>query len=231
MAKKKANYTDEDYEVDYENFYAFDLDEYQTKFKNSILNEKKLIVFCNAKAGTGKTQIAIGAANMLYHTKKYNGIVCVTFPCSDQRQGYLPGDITQKSEVYFEPIYQAMIKCGINPETEVTDESISSKKFGTGYIKLLTSTYLRGTNFENKIVIIDEAQNGTIDELKKVLTRCADSCKVIITGHTGQIDLQNPRMSGFSKYIEHFKNDDRCSICELVKNYRGWISSYADELT
>jgi len=233
MAKKKTSeFTKEEIQENIRqgNFYGFQLDKEQEIFRDAILSDDKLIVFCNAKAGTGKTQIAFGTANLLYHSGDYDGIVCVVFPCAENKQGYLPGDITQKSEVYFEPMYQAMIKCGVEPERYIDDNSMTKQKTGEAYIKLLTSTYLRGTNFENKVVIIDEAQNGTVEELKKVLTRCADSNKVVVVGHTGQIDLQNPKQSGFSRYIEHFGNTDKSQICTLTKNYRGWISSFADEL-
>ena len=149
---------------------------------------------------------------------------------SAQRIGYLPGDITQKSEVYFEPIYQAIIKCNLEPHRIINDESMTAKKCGDAYVKLLTSTYLRGTNFENKVIIIDEAQNGTLPDLKKVLTRCADSCKVIVIGHTGQIDLKSKKQSGFARYIEHFKDEPYAAVCELHTNHRGIVSTKADEL-
>lgn len=226
----KNSYKDVPKSLEHHPFYGFQLDDEQKFFRDSIWDENKLIIFCNARAGTGKTQIAIGTANMLYEYGKYDGIVCVMFPCEENKQGYLPGDITQKSEVYFEPIHQAVIKCKLEPYRVFMNESMTSIKNGDGYIKLLTSTYLRGTNFENKVVIIDEAQNGTVEDLKKVLTRCSDTCKVIVTGHTGQIDLKDKNKSGFEKYIEHFKNEEKAAICELTKNYRGWISSTADEL-
>lgn len=211
-------------------FYTFKLDEGQRNFVDAIWDKENLIVLCNSVAGTGKSLLSVGTANLMYQYGRYDGIVCVTFPCSEQKQGFLPGDISSKSEVYFEPIYQAMIKCGINPMTSVNTSSLVNQKNGDGFITLLTSTYLRGTNFENKVVIIDEAQNGTVEELKKVLTRCSDTCKVIVTGHTGQIDLVNTSKSGFAKYIEHFSGQKRASICTLTENHRGWISSFADKL-
>ena len=67
--------------------------------------------------------------------------------------------------------------------------------------------------------------------MKKVLTRIHDNCKVIVIGHSGQIDLySHPEKSGFVRYLDHFKNDERCAVCELTHNHRGWISSWADEL-
>lgn len=211
-------------------FYGFELDESQKNFRDAIWDKDKLIVFANARAGSGKSLIAFATANLLVEYGLYDGIVYVMFPCEESKQGYLPGDITQKSEVYFEPVYQAIIKCNLEPHRIINDESMTAKKTGDAYVKLLTSTYLRGTNFENKVVVIEEAQNGTADELKKVLTRCSDNCKVIVIGHTGQIDLQNKQRSGFARYIEHFHDEPYCSVCELTTNHRGLVSTKADEL-
>ena len=212
------------------NFYGLTLDEQQKEFVAAILNLDKTIVFCNAVAGTGKTTIAIGAANLLVKDNRnaLDGIVYIVSPYGEQKQGYLPGSVTEKSEVYFEPAYQALLSCNMNPYADVCSESMTSKKKGTGYVKLLTHTFLRGVNLENKVVILDEAQNFTVDELKKVLTRIHDSCKVIVVGHTGQVDISN--RSGFARYIQHFSNADRCQVCSLTINHRGWLSSYADEL-
>lgn len=210
--------------------FEFDLDEEQAAFVDAILSTDKTIVFCNAAAGTGKTTLAIGAANILVKDKRnnYNGIVYIVSPYGEQKQGYLPGSITEKSEVYYEPAYQAMIECGMNPNTDVYSESMTSKKRGEAFVKLLTHTYLRGTNLSEKVVIIDEAQNYTVAELKKVLTRVHDDCKVIVIGHTGQIDISSG--SGFAKYIDHFRKYEDGVVCTLTVNHRGKISRYADEL-
>ena len=211
-------------------FYDLILDEEQVAFVEAMKDMSKTIVFCNAKAGTGKTTLAMGVANILYHDKrnKLDGIVYIVSPYGEQKQGYLPGSITEKSEVYYEPAYQAMIEVGMNPNTDVLGESMTAKKRGEGFVKMLTHTYLRGTNLQNKVVILDESQNYTVDELKKVLTRCHDTCKVIVIGHTGQIDIRGG--SGFALYLEHFKHQERCAVCELTNNHRGWLSSHADLL-
>lgn len=212
------------------NFYGLILDEQQEIFVNAILNLDKTIVFCNAVAGTGKTTLAMGAANKLVKDTRneLDGIVYIVSPYGEQKQGYLPGSVTEKSEVYFEPAYQAILTCNMNPFADVCSESMTSKKKGTGFIKLLTHTFMRGVNLENKVVIIDEAQNFTVEELKKVLTRIHDTCKVIVVGHTGQVDIS--ARSGFARYIQHFSTADRCEVCELTINHRGWLSSYADIL-
>lgn len=211
-------------------FYGFQLDEEQEHFRDCIWDNEKKIIFVNAKAGTGKSLISFATANLLYEYGLYDGIIYVVSPYGEGKQGYLPGDITEKSEVYFEPIYQAMIKCNIFPPKVVYSESLaSSNKESTGYVKCLTHTYLRGTNFENKVVIIDESQNVGFADLKKILTRVNDNCKVIVIGHNLQKDIADPKDS-FVRYMHYFEslNDSRVAICKLTKNYRGWISQTAD---
>ena len=220
----------ENYGLPKNSFYGMVLDEEQVAFVEAIKDLSKTIVFCDAPAGTGKTTLAMGAANILVQDRRneLEGIVYIVSPYGEQKQGYLPGSITEKSEVYYEPAYQAMIECGLNPHADVCEETMTSKKKGTGFIKLLTHTYLRGTNLQNKVVILDESQNYTVAELKKVLTRCHDSCKVIVIGHTGQIDIRGG--SGFARYLEHFEGQEKCAVCRLTTNHRGWLSTFADQL-
>ena len=212
-------------------FYGLVLDEQQKNFRDAIWDDSKLIVFCNAKAGTGKTLIATATANLLCGYGKYEGIVYIAAPTQEQKQGYLKGTIEEKSEPYFEPFYQALSKIGVNLNTVFLDGA-TNEKYQTAYIECLTHTFLRGTNFENKVVIVDESQNFYFDELMKVLTRIHDNCKVIVIGHDGQNDLiNNPERSGFVPYLKWFENDERTAVCQLSKNYRGWISQHADKLT
>ena len=235
MAIKKKAINEEDYGeaprvIDDRPFYSFILDEDQKKFVNAILNPNNTVIFCNAKAGTGKTTLAMGTANILVQHGEYDGIVYICSAYGEGKQGYLPGSITEKSEVYFEPAYQAMIECNMNINTCIDHESMVNQKYGEAYVTLLTHTFLRGTNLKRKVIILDEAQNYTVADLKKTLTRCSDDCKVIVVGHDKQCDLKNKSTSGFIKYIEHFRNHERCEICELTINHRGWLSQFADEL-
>ena len=212
-----------------ENFYGFILDPQHKKFRDAIWDPNIDIVFCNARAGTGKTTVATGVANLLVQYRKYDGIVYMMSPYGDRKQGWLPGTITEKSAVYFEAFYQALINCNVNPNTAINDESMVNQKNGTGYITCITDTYLRGTNLENKVCILDEAQNCTVAQLKKILTRVCDNTKVIVIGHDLQIDLDDPSTSGFVKYINHFKDMERAAVCQLTTNHRGWVSQHADE--
>ena len=211
-------------------FYGMRLDEEQLAFANAVWNPDIDIVFVNAKAGTGKTTIATGVANMLVNYGKFDGIVYIMSPYGERKQGYIPGSITEKSSVYFEAFYQALEVCNVNPNTAINDESMVNQKNGTGYITCITDTFLRGSNLNNAVIIIDEAQNYTVSQLQKTLTRVGKNVKVIVIGHTLQCDLSDPSSSGFARYIEHFKEKERCAVCELTTNHRSWISQWADEI-
>lgn len=212
-------------------FYGINLDDEQRSFANAIWNPENLIVFCNAKAGTGKTTIATGVANMLVQYGLYDGIVYIAAPVQEEKLGYMPGDIQSKTSQYFDSLYQALIKLNINPQTAINQLAVENMKNGTGYIDTITHVFLRGQNFENKVVIVEESQNMYTDELRKVLTRIHDNCKTIVIGHCGQCDLyHHPENSGFGKYIEHFKDEPYAQICTLTKNYRGKVSTHADAL-
>ena len=212
-------------------FYGIELDEEQMAFAEAIWNPENLIIFANACAGSGKTLIAVAVANLLVQYGLYNGIVYVISPVQEEKSGFLPGDADQKTQVYTAPLYDALEKLNINPYTAVNQESITNQKNGTGYIDCVSHLWLRGCNLENKVVIVEESQNFYKDELKKVLTRVMDNSKTIVIGHTGQCDLYHyPERSGFAPYIEHFKNEEYAEICTLSKNYRGKVSTHADEL-
>lgn len=212
-------------------FYGFTLDSQQKEFAEAILNPEKLIIFCNACAGSGKTFVAVATANLLVQHGEYDGIVYVVSPVQEEKSGFLPGDADSKTKVYTAPLYDALLKLNINPNTAVNQESIMNLKNGTGYIDCVSHLWLRGCNLENKVVIVEESQNFYQDELKKVLTRISDNSKTIVIGHTGQCDLYHyPERSGFAPYIEHFRNEPYAQICTLTKNYRGKVSTHADEL-
>ena len=151
-------------------------------------------------------------------------------PYGERKQGWLPGTITEKSSVYFEALYQALVECNVNINTAINTDSMVNQKNGTGFVTCITDTFLRGSNLNNAVIIIDEAQNFTVPQLKKVLTRIGKKAKVIVIGHELQCDLDNPEDSGFTTYIKHFEEKDRVAICKLTQNYRSWISQWADEV-
>ena len=215
-------------------FYGLSLDDEQKIFRDAIYVESKLVVVCNAKSGTGKTTISLGVANILYQYGFFKGIVYIASPSMEQRQGYLPGDQESKNAPYMEPLQEALITLGIDPASAIiSDTNIQALKYGTAFIEFTVDTYLRGINFENKVIIIDEAQNFEFDDLKKTLTRIHDSCKTIIIGHDKQCDLKNRKKSGFVPYLNAFKkieDDPRVAICTLSVNHRGWLSTFCDNV-
>jgi phosphate starvation-inducible protein PhoH len=215
-------------------FYGLELDDDQKHFRDAIWNPEKIAIICNSKAGTGKTTIALGVANMLVQYGLYDKITYIISPTQEQRQGFLPGDQSSKTEPYMQPLIDALYTLGINPGTSIISENnLQSLKNGTAYIEFMADTYLRGVNFEHKVVIIDEAQNYYFDDLKKTLTRIHDTCKVIVIGHTEQCDIyKKPERTGFKPYLEAFENtdDSRVEVCHLTINHRGWFSNFCDNV-
>ena len=232
MTKKlrTVDYSNTPRTLDDHPFFGLELDEEQRAFRDAIWSDDKLIIFADARAGSGKTTIAVMTAELLYRYHRYDGIVYVTAPVQENKIGFLPGTAQEKLSVYNEPFLQAALKANIDIGRSIRSD-IMNVKDDTGYIDCLSHTYFRGQNFENKVVIIDEAQNYYGDELKKTLTRMHDNCKVIVIGHTGQCDLyHNPERSGFAPYIEHFKDEPYAAVCKLTTNYRGLISNHADSM-
>lgn len=211
-------------------FYGLTLDPEQLELANTIINPDIDIVFVNSPAGTGKSLIATGCANILVQCGRYGGIVYIMSPYGERKQGFMPGTITEKSAVYFEAFYQALITCDVNINTAINDETMVNQKNGTGYITCITDTFLRGSTIDDCVLILDESQNYTVDQLKKTLTRVGPKTKVIVIGHTLQCDLDKPETSGFAKYIEHFRGKEHAAICALTTNHRSWVSNWADQL-
>ena len=216
-------------------FYGLKLDPEQKIFRDAIWDKDNIVTICEARSGSGKSTVALGVANLLVQYGRYEEIVYIAFPTQEQRQGFIPGDPEDKNAPYMEPLYQALLTLNINPDTAIkSSTNIQGMKNGTAYITFTSDTYLRGTNFENKVIIVDEFQNSYFDISKKVLTRIHDSCKVIICGQMAQCDLlKHQERSGFKVYIDAFekiKDDPRVSICKLNTNHRGWFSSFCDDV-
>lgn len=211
-------------------FFGLTLDDDQLAFVNAMLDRDVLFCGVNAKAGTGKTLLAVATGYMMVQYGLYENIVYITAPVQEEKLGYMPGDLQTKVSMYMEPLYQALTKLGLNPYTCVSQMSAEGQKNG-GFIDATTHVFMRGINLEHKFIIVEEAENLYLDEMRKVLTRCHDSSKVVVIGHTGQIDLYHkPENSGFARYLEHFRNEPYARICELNKNYRGVLATHADEI-
>ena len=108
MATKKKTVTNEYGDapktVEGHPFYGLKLDNEQKEFVNAILNPDKLIVFANARAGTGKTLMAVAAANLLVQHGEYDGIVYIVSPVQEEKLGFLPGSADEKVSIYTTPL-------------------------------------------------------------------------------------------------------------------------------
>lgn len=207
---------------------------YETEMMCIYVDNPEHLYLTNDFIVTHNTTIAVATANLLYEYGRYGGIVYIIFPTMEQKQGFIPGDPTEKNAPYRQPLDDALITLGLDPQTVIKGDNMQNIKNGRAYIDFISDTYLRGCNFENKVVIIDEFQNGYFDQCKKVLTRIHDSSKVIIIGHQLQCDIiKHPERAGFKRYLEAFReieDDPRVSICKLTKNYRGWFSAFCDDV-
>ena len=236
MAKKQtkdANYYNPPQSLEGHIFYGLNLDEDQRKFRDAIWDDSVDIVFVDAKAGSGKTTIAVATAVMAIKYHKYDELFYIMNSVGDA-QGFLPGTISEKSSVWFEPLYQALIEVGEDPYQVVRNSTMTGQKDGTAYVTAITTTYTRGINLGNRengaVLIIDEAQNYDEFTLRKILTRACQGTKVIVIGHQMQCDLPSNKKSGFGSCMEHFrsKDDPRVAFCQLTTNHRSWVANVAD---
>lgn len=212
--------------MDYKNGIFFDLDltDEQKDYIESIYSKRLTIV--DAKAGTGKTTIAVATAKAMNMPLLY-----VFNPVEEGKMGFRPGNQATKELDYTQPLKDALIKIREKPDLAIYNPELGNNFLNkAAWVEAKSHIFARGTNHFKKFVIIDEAQNWTVAQLKKMLTRLHDDCKVVIIGHRGQIDLANPADSGFEYLIEHFREKKYCRLITLTKNFRGELANDADEM-
>ncbi|GHV81798.1 phosphate starvation protein PhoH [Spirochaetia bacterium] len=147
------------------------------------------ICFCVGPAGTGKTYLAIAEALNLVLSRKIRKLV-LTRPVVEAGEslGFLPGDLAQKISPYLRPLYDAM-------EAMIPYEMIRRME-DDRVIEIAPLAYMRGRSLNDAMIILDEAQNTTKEQMKMFLTRIGEGARVVITGDTTQIDLPKRVDSG-----------------------------------
>lgn len=209
-------------------FYGFILNEYQEIFKNAIMSDENNVILVDATAGSGKTLLAVACANILINRDhKYDSAIFVFPTVEESSLGYRPGSTTEKEADYLEPLYQALIKCNVIPNQAITSDI--SNKNGTAWLEARSATFMRGINFEKKVVIIDECQNMSIPIIKRIISRCYDNSKLIICGCQAQTDVPIHK-SGFKQLMDHMEGFEGYVKCELPISYRGKLAMHIDKL-
>lgn len=162
----------------------------QKKYLEAI--ESNDIVFSIGPAGTGKTFLAVAQAVAELKAKRKNRVILVR-PAVEAGEslGFLPGDIKAKVDPYLRPVYDALHE--LMPAEKIT------KLIDLGIIEICPLAFMRGRTLNNSFVILDEAQNTTIAQMKMFLTRLGEGSKAVITGDITQIDLDKNVTSGLVK--------------------------------
>lgn len=168
----------------------------QRKLVNS--SHKNDMVFAIGPAGTGKTYTAVALAVRALKNKEVRRII-LTRPAVEagENLGFLPGDMKEKLDPYMQPLYDAL------------NDMIPSEKLKAfieeRVIQIAPLAFMRGRTLDNAFVILDEAQNTTVQQMKMFLTRMGKSAKFIITGDMTQVDLPHKQKSGLRHSLEVLK--------------------------
>ena len=186
------------------------------KIKARTVNQKKLVdsivkndmVFAIGPAGTGKTYTAVALAVKALKAKEVKRIV-LTRPAVEagENLGFLPGDLKEKLDPYLMPLYDAL-RDMIPPER-------LAEMIQYGVIEIAPLAFMRGRTLDKAFVILDEAQNTTIMQMKMFLTRMGMTAKFVITGDMSQVDLPGKQRSGLAYATSILRNVEGIGIVEM----------------
>ena len=178
----------------------------QFKYLETI--DDSTITFGVGPAGTGKTFLAVASAVKMYSENRIKKIV-LTRPAVEagERLGYLPGDLSQKIDPYLVPLFDSLEYFFGNETLQYLIEKRN--------IEIVPLAYMRGRTLNDACIILDEAQNATISQIKMFLTRLGENSKMIITGDETQIDLNNKTFSGLKKTRKTLSSIEEVSVLEF----------------
>ena len=179
-------------------------------------NQNKLVeaikendmVFAVGPAGTGKTYTAVAIAVRALKDKRVKKII-LTRPAVEagENLGFLPGDLKEKLDPYLQPLYDAL--------TDMLPYDKVAEHMDKGVIEVAPLAFMRGRTLDKAFVILDEAQNSSIPQMKMFLTRMGRDAKFIITGDESQVDLPNKQKSGLAHALSALNKVDGISIIRL----------------
>lgn len=194
------------------------------KVKPRTLNQRKMVeeiekndmLFALGPAGSGKTYTAVALAVRALKAKQVRRIV-LTRPAVEagENLGFLPGDMREKLDPYLQPLYDAL--------RDMLSWQRLERLIEDRTIEIAPLAFMRGRTLDNAFVILDEAQNATMTQLKMFLTRMGKCSKFIITGDCTQIDLPKNQQSGLLPVVErlqHIKDISvvRLEACDIVRH-------------
>ena len=160
-------------------------------------------------AGTGKTYLAVAMAVTAFRAKEINRII-LTRPAVEagEKLGFLPGDLQTKVDPYLRPLYDAL--------QEMLGLETYTKLMERGSIEIAPLAYMRGRTLSNAFIILDEAQNTTVEQMKMFLTRLGDGSKMVITGDVTQVDLPEGKKSGLIQSTKILRGIEGIRIINLT---------------
>ena len=178
------------------------------QYKYMDLIQNSTITFGIGPAGTGKTLLAVAAAVKMYSDQKIKKIV-LTRPAVEagERLGYLPGDLSQKIDPYLVPLFDSL-------EYFFGNETLAHL-LEKRNIEIVPLAYMRGRTLNNACIILDEAQNATMSQIKMFLTRLGENSKIIITGDESQVDLYSKDNSGLKKTRKILSKIEEITVMEF----------------
>ena len=180
-----------------------------------------VFTFCEATAGSGKTLVSVASMLDLLANEEISRIIYIQKVSQRFLQnGFLPGTMEEKTADLITPFYDAMATLGYQPESV-------DKMIDVGLISVVTDSCLRGINFENVGVIVEEAENMDEETLRLIFTRCHDNCFVVMIGDRKQKDNKgdNQDFLYYGRYLARL--DIGCHV-RLTKNFRGKFSQSAE---
>ena len=171
----------------------------QVHYVEALRDEAIDMIFGIGPAGTGKTFLAVAAAVEALKQERVDRII-VTRPAVEagEKLGYLPGDLSEKVDPYLQPIWDAF-------RSQMGENDLKARR-ERKQIEVAPLAFMRGRTLSNAFVIVDEAQNATIPQMKMVLTRLGEGSRMVVTGDPTQIDLPRVDLSGLAHAVSILEN-------------------------